>query len=81
MSVEICGGALRMCDRFRDDGSGVGITYELDADYAELLAKYRLCETAGEGSSLDRMTRLRRRVRSSSSAGLSRRWRIARSTF
>lgn len=58
MSVEIYGGALRMCDRFRDDGSGAGITYELDADYTELLAKYRLRETAGEGSSLDRMTRL-----------------------
>lgn len=58
MGLEAFAGALQMYDRFFDDGSGVRITYELDADYSELVAKYRLNDIAGDGACLDRMTRL-----------------------
>ncbi len=55
---EAYAGILKMLDDFRDDGVRAELSYRPDADYGELKEKYGVEKIAGEGSGLQRMSRL-----------------------
>ncbi len=51
-------GQLKMASGFRNDNKDIRIEYRLDADYSELIEKYRLYEVTGTGTDFDKAKRL-----------------------
>jgi len=49
---------LKVMDEFYDDGTEIGIEYQLDEDYDGLLAAYDLQEIAGSGSNFSKAEKL-----------------------